>query len=156
MAPTEVNPTLARDLFTQMLKEGMWPRMREIGFRGSGSTFRWPADDAWVMIGIQKSSANTPDYVRFTANVSVTTKAEWEAKRVDQSFLGDKPTPNVLPWGWGTRLGHLMPARRDHWWVLETGDDWQPVADELIEAIVNLALPRMLSELAVSRGGLHR
>jgi hypothetical protein len=49
-----------------------------------------------------------------------------------------------------------MPARRDHWWVLETGDDWQPVADELIDAIENLALPRMLSELAVSRGGPHR
>jgi len=92
-----------------------------------------------------------PDCVKFTANVSVTTKPEWEAKRVDQSFLGDKPMPNALPWGWGTRIGLLMPAQRDHWWVLQTGTDWRPTADEVLDAVENIALPRMLVQLAAQR-----
>ena len=134
-----------------MLNEAVWPRLREVGFRGSGTTFTWPTKDAWVMIGLQKSSGNTRDAVKFTANVSVTTKAEWAKKRVDQSYLGEKPSPNVLPWGWGMRIGQLMPVHADYWWVLRTGDDWTMTAQELLDAIEHIALPRMLLELETKR-----
>jgi hypothetical protein len=103
------------------------------------------------MIGLQKSASNTRDLVKFTANVSVTTKAEWDKKRIDQSYLGERPSPNEHPWGWGTRIGHLMPAQKDTWWKLHTGDDCEPVAREVLDAIENYALPRMLIELEAKR-----
>lgn len=96
-SPSQPIGATAQQLFDEMLAQGLRPRLREVGFRGSGTTFTLPVKDAWLFVGIQKSSGNTRDQVKFTANVSVTTKVEWERKRVDQSFLGEKPSPNVQP-----------------------------------------------------------
>lgn len=150
-SPSQPMRATAQQLFDDMLAQGLRPRLREVGFRGSGTTFNWPAKDAWLFVGIQKSSGNTRDQVKFTANVSVTTKAEWESKRVEWSFLGDKPSPNAHPWGWGARIGQLMPVQTDYWWVLRTGDDWTAGAQELLQAIETVALPRMLTELESKR-----
>lgn len=143
--------TSAQDAFTRMVKESLWPRLREVGFTGSGLTFKWPEPDAYMMIGLQKSTSSMKDSVKFTANVSVTTKARWAEMRSESSYLSEKPSPNTLPWGWGTRIGHLLPAGTDKWWELRSGESWKPIADEVLEAIEHYALPRMLSELAARR-----
>lgn len=44
-----------------------------------------------------------------------------------------------------------MPVQEDYWWVLRTGDDWTAVAQELLQVIETMALPRMLTELESKR-----
>ncbi len=57
----------AQDTFASMLREDIAPRLRDLGFKGSGRAFTLADDNFWVTIAFQKSTYSTRDVVRFTA-----------------------------------------------------------------------------------------
>jgi hypothetical protein len=48
---------------------------------------------------------------------------------------------------WETRIGRVMPDGEDHWWHFFIADDGRTVAEEVVAAIREYALPALQREL---------
>ena len=130
-----------------MVREGLRPRLKALGFKGSGSTFTWPSKSQFAQLGLQKSQFSNRDELRFTVNVTVAEKASWEAARTTRPHLPKRPAPNTLygDYIWQRRIGKLLPSGEDTWWTISAGDDWLPVANAVIDAVTTYALPELRS-----------
>jgi len=68
-------PARAQDTFNAMLRDQIAPRLRALGFTGSGHQYVWPAAEHWASLGFQKSRRGTGTELEFTVNVSVVGRA---------------------------------------------------------------------------------
>lgn len=137
-----------------MVSSGIRPRLRALGFRGSGTTFVLPSKSHHALLGLQKSAFSDRDALKFTVNITVAAVAAWEAARTAKPRLPEKPAANTLygSFIWQSRIGRLLPAGQDHWWWLAADDDWRPVADEVVQAIESFGLPAMKEQLQQPSG----
>jgi hypothetical protein len=129
-----------------MHKEWIGPRLRELGFRGSGGVYTRPDSRNFVRIGFQKSVYGTKQQVKFTLNVSVINKAQWEAARAEQDHLPVEPSANTFYGGafWQQRISELMPRQdRERWWELSPTSDIEAVAADVLKVIEEIGLPAM-------------
>jgi hypothetical protein len=136
----------AQETYAAMLREQVAPRLRALGFLGSGSAYRLPDEAVWRRLGFQKDRYSTAEAVRFTVNLSVADKARWAAARVREPWIGARPSGNTryaLPAETfrAVRIGQLMPGRRDTWWEVVAGRDTTRLAAEVAAAIAAYALP---------------
>lgn len=69
--------TTAQETYQAMVREHIAPRLRELGFRGSGSLYSLPDGDAWRLLGFQRSVSSDRQRVRFTVNFTLADKAAW-------------------------------------------------------------------------------
>jgi len=109
----------------------------------------------YALLGIQRARGNTADEVRFTINVNVVPKDEWDRHRVEQAmqeghpWWPDEPKANVVytP-DWWVRIGTLIDGN-DRWWTL-TGDPdvLKSVSVEVKEAVVRWAYPQILRRIS--------
>jgi Domain of unknown function (DUF4304) len=139
----------AQETFRAMMKTQVAPRLRAVGFRGSGQHFELRSPDHWAMVGFQKSQFSDARSVRFTVNVMVVSRAVWDARRRIHPWLPPKPTANT-GWGdfvWQHRLGELLPDGEDQWWDVEAGMATERLADSIVEAITTYALPPMKEQV---------
>ena len=101
------------------------------------------------MLGFQKSTSSDANHVRFTANVLVVSQTDWAAVRAERSYLPERPTPTTY-WGtfvWQKRIGELLPGGDDLWWEIEAGADPSELAEAIIWAVHDYALPAMRSQI---------
>ncbi|MEP6468772.1 MAG: hypothetical protein ABJC24_03280 [Chloroflexota bacterium] len=92
--------------------------------------------------------------MRFTANLTVASKAEWQRQRKIQPWLPAKPAPNVLygSSAWQKRIGQLLPSGEDIWWdVPANTQDTRILAALVAGAIQEDVLPAVEEQL--SRNG---
>jgi len=137
-----------QDIFKELLKNSVAPRLRECGLKGSGQNYSIKSDSHWALIGLQKSMFSDSTGLKFTINLYVVSKAEWEATRQDRSYLPAKPTANVhWPVGWVKRIGYLMPQGQDYWWSVDSTTNLQGLVSEVVEAICNKAVPAMQEQI---------
>jgi hypothetical protein len=134
-----------------MMKAQVAPRLRALGFKGSGQSYELPSPGYWAMIGFQKSSFSDAKSVRFTVNVLVVSRTAWATRRETHAWLPAKPTANT-GWGhfpsiWQRRLGELLPARQDMWWDIAAGIATERLAETIIGAITDYALPAMKDQM---------
>jgi hypothetical protein len=101
--------------FSSLLRNEVAPKLRALGFKGSGLQFQLKNGDCVGELSFQKSKWNTKSVVEFTVNLN--------AMHV--------PTKR----GWSSRLGFLMADLDDTWWILPAGSLTQPLLDDLIGAI---------------------
>ncbi len=141
-----------------MVRDIISPPVRSMGFKGSSGRYELPSDDHWALIGLQKSTANQPNYVKFTLNIAVVQKAVWDEARYANDQLPARPRVDInygvtygAP-GFYRRLGHVMGIG-DKWWVIEFGRRSRSIGREVAEAIRDHAVPAMLREMNDSRGG---
>jgi hypothetical protein len=118
----QAGPT-ARDGYLRMMRTTVVPELRRLGFTGSGRRFTLQTPKALGSIAFQQSQGNSWMGVRFTANVSVTSRA-----------------------GWTARLGELSHHGCDHWWSVWAGFPSDDVAADLITAIRDHAVPAIKGE----------
>jgi hypothetical protein len=78
-----------------MLRSEVAPRLRALGFKGSGQVYTLPDEDAWVLVGFQKFTRSTADHVDFTINVTVASKAAWSEMGRERN-LPEKPSANIF------------------------------------------------------------
>ena len=134
-----------------MLRDELAPRLRQLGFKGSGQAFSLPDVERWITIGFQKSAWSDADSVRFTVNVTVANKAEWERMRQERTHLPAKPAPNRFygSFVWQKRIGHLLPGGEDQWWEVASDSSEAPkVAAAVAAAIRDHVLPAIHAHLA--------
>jgi hypothetical protein len=132
-----------------MLKEEIAPALRGLGFKGSGRVYALPVEGWWAQLGFQGHARyNTAESVRFTVNIHVVLKSDWESARVARSYLPARPSPNEYGGpGWQQRIGQVLPDGQDKWWQLEAGQRTNDVADEVVAAVREYVLPAMLREI---------
>jgi hypothetical protein len=141
--------TTAQEAFRGMLRDLIAPALREMGLKGSGQHYRLDLPEYWVQIGFQKSRSSTADQIKFTVNLSVINKEEWADVRARRSWLPERPSPNEhppiarSPRSWADRIGAVIPPHQDVWWQLHVSEPVDRVADEVISAIREYALPEM-------------
>jgi hypothetical protein len=135
----------AVDAFDEMVKNVIRPRLREMGFRGSGTTFTWPSEETIAQIGMQKSQFGDRNHVKFTLNVTVANAAEWERQREAKPHLPKRPAPNTLygSFIWQRRVGKLMPRGEDRWWLLDGDSDVRALGEEVVQTIATYVLPAL-------------
>jgi hypothetical protein len=137
----------AQHAFDSMLRYAVRPRLRALGFRGSGSTFTWPSKVAFAHIGVQKSQFSDRDALKFTANVTVANIADWERVRQERPRFPRRPAPNTFygDFIWQRRIGNLTPEGEDLWWWLDADQDWSPVAEEFVRIVEAHVLPELMA-----------
>ena len=132
------------DAYNAMLKETIAPRLRELGFRGSGGVYTRPDPTHFIRIGFQKSVYGSRAHVKFTINISAIDKEGWERARADEDHLPKEPSASIF-YGhqhWQRRIGQVMPREgSEPWWELTVGTDTAAVGRDVLTAIETFALP---------------
>jgi hypothetical protein len=135
----------AQNLYAEMLRTEIAPRLRALGFKGSGSSYVLPTDDRWLIVAFQKDSYSRADCVRFTVNLTVANKRAWAEARIETPSLPLRPSGNahyIEAEHVVIRLGNLMPPDgQDRWWEVGPRRPSGPSARRVIKAIERLALP---------------
>ncbi|WP_018277778.1 DUF4304 domain-containing protein [Teredinibacter turnerae] len=134
--------------FKELIKNTIAPALRENGLKGSGQEFSIKSDDYWALIGLQKSMYSDSQGLKFTINIYVVSKQQWEEGREQYSYFPKKPSPNTK-WqlGWSERIGMLMPSKLDHWWEFNNRTEERELAQQVVHAIMEYAVPAMQSRM---------
>ncbi len=133
-----------------MLRDELAPRLRGLGFKGSGHAFSIPDDAHWISLGFQKSQFSDGEALRFTVNVTVANKAVWARMRQERTYLPAKPAPNTLygDYAWSRRIGQLLPGGQDQWWELRADSpDSRTVAALVAAAVHDYVMPAITAQL---------
>jgi hypothetical protein len=137
-----------RGPYRLFLRDRIAPAMRRFGLKGSGNVFELPDDRYWALVGFQaewKSAyLGAPE---FTINLTFVSKAAWAAERAGWSLtIPERPSANMFDQDpcEQIRIGALIPVSdldHDRWWSLDGTTPPQEVADEVLAAIRDHALP---------------
>jgi hypothetical protein len=140
--------TKVQDTFKALLKDTIAPRLRECGLKGTGQNYSIKSDSHWALLCLQKSMFSDSNGLKFTINLFVVTKVQWDMAREEKSFLPEKPSANVhWPVGWVKRIGFLMAKGQDHWWSVDSNTDLNSLANEVVDAICKKAVPAMQEQI---------
>lgn len=108
--------------------------IRSFGFERKGSVFRKIEGDFSSVIEFQKSVDSDSGGTRFTVTLGIVSKlllddgeALGKAKCIDAHLT--------------ERLGGLMAAGGDRWWVLSGKDNFADLSSELTHALVSIGIP---------------
>ncbi len=112
----------AQERFTAMLRDEVAPRLRAMGFKGSGQNFALPSESHWSLLGFQRSAFSDKDKVAFTINLTVVGRRNWE-EGSRRAWPTQPPRTPGANWGlppmleqmfggayWHSRIGLLMPG----------------------------------------------
>lgn len=139
----------AQDGFKTMMKEHIAPALREMGFKGSGHNYTYPDERCHAMLGFQKSEFSDAEDVRFTINVLVVSRQEWEAVALERHYGDRQPRPNTF-WGvgWQERISKFIPGcDHDFWWRLDLETDLNDLSAEVLSIVRHGVLPAMVAEI---------
>nr|WP_269326854.1 DUF4304 domain-containing protein [Kineosporia mesophila] len=133
----------------------MAPRLRKLGFKGSGRKYDLDVPNHFVQVDFQSWRYNTAEHVRFTVNLSVISHAEWQ-RFCETSGFPVEPKPSAGVYGpqgpWVERLGSLKSPLEDKWWDIFLGRPTEPVVLEIVTAMEQDGLPeirrRMVSRVS--------
>jgi hypothetical protein len=131
------------------MKSQIAPRLRALGFKGSGQNYELASTEFWAMVGFQKSAFSDAGRVSFTMNVLVVSRATWDAVRVQNDHVRPRPTANTScgSVAWQRRIGGLLPGDRDLWWEVRAGANTSELADAVLWAVEDYALPAMRDQM---------
>lgn len=141
---TDLAAPSAQDSLKAMLRDEVGPRLRELGFTGSGRVFRLPSVSYYATWGLQGSMYSNAAVARLYLNVSVVPKTVWDAavaahggpRRPGATAVGPKP-------GWYTRAEAINPAQIPERWYILQGFPTTPTADRLLHVTEHDIVPAM-------------
>jgi hypothetical protein len=134
----------AQEQFRSFLRDNLAPRLRALGFTGSGQNFSIPSETCWALMGIQRSRWSDRKELKFTLNLYVVPREEWENAKKDRSYLSKAPSANTRwPIGWHQRIGSVMPEKKDLWWRFPPATDASRLAAEIAQVVDTYALPEI-------------
>ena len=139
-----------QDVYAGMVKTAFAPALRAAGLRGSNGRFELPSEIYWAQLGFQKSAYSGADEVRFTVNLSVIDRAEWDRQTTARPYMGKQPKPTFHYGSWAdqARIGELTPAGADKWWRIVRGADVKPVQADALTDLLTYAVPWLRRRVA--------
>jgi hypothetical protein len=133
----------AQDAVGELLRTHLGPRLRALGFKGSGAS--WSADRPGFLVGlgVQRSVHGDRRETQLTINVTVVSIETWTALLQERPYLSARPAPNTRygPAVWQRRIGLLLPERSDRWWSVGPDTDLAALAEDVAGAIAAHVLP---------------
>lgn len=135
----------AQSRLRDLLRDHVAPVLRARGFAGSGQDFHRQVEGNWAAINFQRDRYSTKAQLRFTVNLGTASTVV----RVEDGFAPDEPAAEV-DCHWRTRLGELLPPKRDLWWTVGadmTDADIARLGQELASHLADVAVPK-LTEMA--------
>jgi hypothetical protein len=147
---SEADPT-TQQVYDELIKATFTPALRNAGLKGSGGRFELPSERYWAQLGFQKSAYSDADTLQFTVNLSVISRDAWAELAAAKPHLGKKPSPSTFYGSWAeqTRIGTLTASGEDLWWQLRRGEDPGPVAEQVLSALLDLAVPWLIEKSKV-------
>ena len=123
--------------FTELLSIAA-KSLGQVGFRRNGNSFHVHEGNNWGIVNFQKSSKSTPDLLLFTVNVGT-------ASGVLLKFSGfpKSEVPGIDQCHWRKRLGFFFVEPSDTWWRIDATASSSAIGQEIIHALVQLAIPEM-------------
>jgi Domain of unknown function (DUF4304) len=123
------------------------------GFKKKSHTFYKVKDSNFLLIHFQKSrSKNENGFSSFTINLGICSSLLFQ-------FFGPKPgIPDIYDCHWNERIGFLLPARQDYWWVLDdsinvrelVGVIWSIIESKVIPILEKFSSDEALQEFWLS------
>jgi hypothetical protein len=109
-----------------------------------------PNETRWIQIGIQRSVHSDAEHIKFTINTQIADRRVWEEMRVERSCLPARPSPNTRygTFVWQSRIGLLMPDRRDYWWELTPDSDLGELGSGVLDAVAAYLMPAIQRQIA--------
>jgi hypothetical protein len=139
----------AQDRLSGLLKTLWGPALREVGFTGSGKVWTLPDERDWAMLGFQTSQASTGEEAKFTINLMVVGKVDWDEAREHNSYYSAKPSPNTIALHRYAQRAGFLTHGRDHWWRLAgDGGNERQIGAEVLDALRDVIVPKLTSEMA--------
>lgn len=131
------------------MKSDFGPALRSAGLRGSNGRFELPSERYWAQLGFQKSAHSDRQEVRFTVNLSVIGRDEWDTQTATKPYLGERPTPNTKYGAWAdqVRIGQLTPDGEDKWWRIIRGLPPTGMRDDATHDLLTYAVPWLRSRM---------
>lgn len=114
--------------------------LKPLGYKRSGRRWLLTRDAMAFQFYLQKSDSCRKDYLRFYVNLAVGSVRLAELQEPLPAWARIKRR-----FHWGTRLESLLPESTDRslGWRISTPDDCVLVAQRLIRAVIDIALPSM-------------
>lgn len=119
--------------YKKVILEALAGALAPAGFRRNGSVFKRDQIDVVHLISLQSSTESMTSSLRVTVNVAV-----WA-----ESLADERARPDVSASQWHERIGFLMPARQDRWWVARSDAEARIVAAEMRDTVVKYGLPAL-------------
>ena len=137
-----------QQVYADLMKTTFAPALRAAGLKGSSGRFEMPSDRYWVQLGFQKSAYSDSEELQFTVNLSVIDREVWADQLAGRPHLGKRPKPSTHYGAWAEqiRIGRLTPAREDLWWSLKRGEKPDAIAEQVISALLDLAVPWLAAQ----------
>jgi hypothetical protein len=137
----------AQESYRRMLRDHIAPGLRQLGFKGSGKSYRLPNDAGYnALIDFQASRHSTKSTVEFTVNLAV-----WHPRATEDWAEAQREWPNacVFPlWGqWSARLNDLAPQTIEQWEKAEPSSPMELVAEKVLDAIREHVVGAMQREI---------
>lgn len=132
----------AQDSFKEFSRSALAPMFRELGFKGSGQKYSFPAPDHFIQVGVQKSFYSDKDEIRFTLNVQIVLVKDWVAAATQRSHFPKVPSPNTYYGvGFQERIGLMRSEKMDLWWSFAQGTDKAALLEEIRDLLVAHVMP---------------
>jgi hypothetical protein len=146
LAVPEAKPT-CKQMYGDLMKRSFAPALRGMGFKGSSGRFELPSERYWTQLGFQKSAFSDSASTKFTVNLSVIAREVWAEHSAARPHLGSKPKPSTFYGSWAqqVRIGRLTPSDEDLWWWLHQGDDPDPVGEQVVSTLLDVAVPWLVA-----------
>jgi hypothetical protein len=111
--------------------------LQRVGFRQVGDHLHRASSDVFHCYHFQASQWGRASSGQFTVNLRVTSELVyegWTGRRLPKN-------PATAAFPVQQRIGHLMPAGRDHWWRVDEETDTAQLAAEVSDALIRHGLP---------------
>lgn len=144
----------AQDLFSDAIKAAFGPALRSAGLRGSGRSYYVPSRTHFAFLGFQKSQSSNSGAVKFTVNLKVVSIATWQEMRRTRPDFPLRPAPSIRygSFEWNKRIGDLLPGGEDKWWQMRAGQTNSATIAEVVEVLMNIAVPAMRMQFEPAGG----
>lgn len=142
----------AQTVYADFIKDIVSPRLRAAGLVGSGGRYSLKSETHWALIGFQKSWYSDKNEVRFTVNLLVVRRDEWTDLHERMPHLGATPSALISygPPVRSARIGKLVDDHEDKWWRVNSSQNMDLLAAEVLDNIVAAGLPWLHEQIATT------
>lgn len=130
----------ASQRFSNVLKEGITPVLKENGFKKKGQNYYKSIGEIGHAVNIQKDKWNSKDEIKFTINLGIFSKKYWLSEFDFDKTQKIPELPKESESLIRERIGQLKYGK-DNWYLIESQkSEWKLVKD-IKEDLMNYALP---------------
>jgi hypothetical protein len=121
----------ARERYDAMIRDAVWPPLRERGFKRAKNTFRHRTEASWEVVNFQSSQSSVSDHVKFAVNLGI-----------DLDVLRPPAWRDKLPRESMCQVRDRLEGPAGDWWVADARTtDFARLGAELVAALLERGLP---------------